>query len=333
MMLTPGPKKGKTKKDHDPFMLLAKYKAGGKSTPKKQLGGLGNMFGIDTGTLNGIMSGLEGVDFNNYQSVLGAGEKIGGQNFMDAIAADDPSKIGGLKEMSAALAKSQKPVWTPGTPEYNAEFDRRVAERGVDTIPNGQDRVRIKSMIHEEMKREGQRNAQFGQRTQTINNMAGATGQAAGLNSLLGIIDGFQMQQGGAVSKLGYSDNSPYKNLPAINIPGNTITMAGYTQGAPTEHNKLNIVPGSHVTGTPMRDGLTVLTNPIFRGGGLGPSRPLSNQTADVQQPGAVAIMERQVPFIVRGAVVEGEFEVDTLLPEDVKWLADQGYKVDIVNE
>lgn len=39
------------------------------------------------------------------------------------------------------------------------------------------------------------------------------------------VLEPEEMQQGGAVSKLGYSDNSPYRGMPAIDIPGNNITM------------------------------------------------------------------------------------------------------------
>lgn len=246
MNLTPSPKKGRNA--GIPWHILAKYQEGGNPEdmkkkkkaptqsqgiiaipipPQMQLGGLGDLAGFDLSGIKGVMSGMEGIDFNDYNSVLAAGNKIGGQNFADAVAADDPLKMTGLPEMARAMAVQQKPVWQKGTPEYDAEFNRRVQERGIDLLPR-QQRLREKDRISRELERESRNNQMFGQGIQTVQNTIGAANQAVGLGSILDLMSGFQFQKGGTADRSiqGYSDGSPYKSLPYIMIPGNTIDMS-----------------------------------------------------------------------------------------------------------
>lgn len=246
MNLSKGPKKNAAS------VMPAKY----------QLGGLTN-----------LVSGLQGIDFSNYESVLAAGSKMGGAAFDEDVARDSPGVSFGMKQMANAMAIRDNPNWLEGvetykgpdgkvigikegTPEWDAEFNKRAAEQGTAGMKKKK-RKEAERQIMRDMIQESQYNQNFGQQYGALGNQATAANDYRGFASLIGLLDNFNFQRGGSLTavvplaaQMGYADGSPFRGQPSIDIPGNTITMANTGMpltAIPNNGAPVNLAPYSGV--------------------------------------------------------------------------------------
>lgn len=157
---------------------------------------------------------LSGVDFSDYGAVLGAGQKLGGDPFTEAMLADDPNKftssvVGQIAGQSAAAGAEA---------HWQQQRDEALAKIG-----NKQDRKHIEKLF--DNKKEEIMGSYTG--SQTAINTVDIVGGFANSTSFLNLLSGLEFKEGGNImSKLGYSDNSPFKSLKSINIDGNIIDMS-----------------------------------------------------------------------------------------------------------
>lgn len=149
------------------------------------------------GGLLSLLQAFQNTDFSDYGSVSSSAINAGGIPFANAFVADDPNMIANsvLKQSSENQARQE------ATDKYgalkNIPFLGDFAQKKIDESTNLNKGLNT---------------------VKSSNDYVGASG-------LLNLLELLQFQQGGSVSRLGYSDNSPYKNKDSITIPGNIITM------------------------------------------------------------------------------------------------------------
>lgn len=216
---------------------------------KKQLGG----FGIDP-SLGGL---LNGIDLNNldFAQIANLGSQIGGNPFNQAVSLDDPSIytnsiVGGA---SRDYATANNPLRTPD--EIEEEAKRRTF------LGIGKRRAKRKL-------------AQENEDREILNtNTAGGNAQDSfdqfnSFASLFDFIGSFE-KGGNMKAKLGYSDNSPYKNEPSIVIPSGNIDMSKTSMPILAIPNKgtpkiMQPKSGTHI----FPDAQSVLEIPMMKWGG-----------------------------------------------------------------
>lgn len=194
-----------------------------KKTERKQLGGLPDL------------KALQGIDWSNYESVLGAGTSLVGDKFTQAVAQDDPSILENyfIGQLGINQSTASNPLPDPAqqqqliqaqTQAYDAMKWQQANATGASMFSRnpGPSDAYNQHLIQQQNKANAAQTAQNTTAGQTIT--SDALTQFGGLNSLLSLLGTFQ--QGGSVQALGYSDNSPYKELPKIDIDGDTIDMS-----------------------------------------------------------------------------------------------------------
>lgn len=190
-----------------------------KSVGIKQLGG----FNIPPALLGLFEDGSPSFDqVMALAPTLDAG--AGTTAFSEAFAQDDPSKIFGQTMLSGSMAQATQnnPLLTSQEIEQQAEdYAKKNTFLGIG-------KRRSKKRMEELLNNKNEATAQ-------ANQLAGMVGFGENMNNMVNASQLFNLfgtwlgQFGGrpipAAAMMGYADNSPYKNMPAIDIPGNQITM------------------------------------------------------------------------------------------------------------
>lgn len=169
------------------------------SLKKYQLGGLGS---------------FANIDFSNFESVLEAGRPMVGSILQDSVQADNPEMFantiaGRIGRQSAA-----------GGAEDYWQQQKDAALAGISNS-------RLRHEIGKGFDNRKDEMMQEYATTQGATNVADINSGFVDASNFLNLLSGLEFKEGGnLMSKLGYSDNSPFKSLKSINIDGNIIDMS-----------------------------------------------------------------------------------------------------------
>ena len=183
------------------------------SAPKLQTGGKINTNMRKKFQLGGL-NAFNNIDFSSFDSVLEAGRPMVGSILGDAAQADNPEMFTNqmVKRLgNQAAANSAEEYWTQ-------ERDKALAL----TTNN-----RVRKQIEEDFNKNKEEVMQNYTTTQGATNFTDAQSGFMDATGFLDLLSGLQFNTGGNLrSKLGYSDNSPFKSLGSIDIDGNVIDMS-----------------------------------------------------------------------------------------------------------
>lgn len=226
------------------------YAEGGqpmRTTPKKSkkptMADLNKKFQLGGG-IPGIPQNLadafKNTDFNNYDSIVAAGSKLGGANFDQSFAADNPDLYsnGIMKGFAQQNANITNPLFN--TPELvNKEVERRFTEAGGNDIKDKFARKNLHAIFEKEVNKTAKYNQQFGNQMATDINYGTSQAQSAQNSNLFNLLDMFHFSEGGSpqgginpadmhevIQRVGYSDGSPFMQLPQIQINSSLIDMS-----------------------------------------------------------------------------------------------------------